>query len=47
MDRMKVPELTPEQEKEVAALVAQGWDRDAAILMVIETVDDVVDPPDA
>jgi len=39
---MNAPELTPEQEKEVAALVAQGWDRDAAVLMVIEAVDDVI-----
>lgn len=40
---MNAPQLTPEQEREVAALVAQGWDREAAILMVIESTDDVVD----
>ncbi len=39
---MKV-DLTPEQEKEVSALVALGWARDAAVLMVVETAEDVVD----
>lgn len=40
---MNAPQLTTEQEREVAELVAQGWDREAAILMVIESTDDVVD----
>jgi hypothetical protein len=42
MDRMN-PELTPEQEKQVADLIAHGWDRDAAILMVLESEPDVIE----
>ncbi|WP_414664894.1 hypothetical protein [Horticoccus sp. 23ND18S-11] len=40
-------ELPPEQQKAVADLVAQGWAREAAVLMVLESVEDVVDPESA
>ena len=35
--------LTPAQQTEVDKLVAQGWDRDAADLMVAESEPDIVD----
>lgn len=40
--------LTLDQEKTVAALVAQGWSRPEAILMVLESEPDVIgEPPEA
>ena len=42
---MKTPPLTPEQEKTIAALIAQGWPREAAIAMVLESENDVIDAP--
>lgn len=39
---MKIP-LTPEQQTAVDDLVAQGWPREAAELMVIESEEDVIE----
>jgi translation initiation factor 2B subunit (eIF-2B alpha/beta/delta family) len=37
--------LTPDQEKTVEALIAQGWKRAEAVLMVLESEPDVIGEP--
>jgi hypothetical protein len=42
MDRM-TPNFTPEQKATIEQLVAQGWDREAAEMMVLETTPDIAE----
>lgn len=39
------PDFTPEQEKEIAALVAAGWTRADAETIILETTEDVIGGP--